>query len=268
MTEAVERLNIDEDQVLGFSSKTGEGREELLTALDDLIGVDENGTVSANVSGTRAVVGAVLVILSGCGGTGTGQPPAPTGPRRRGCARPTWIWHPYPGPVHARVRERRPPDPGHPTGRIRHSTGGSRHVSAADWHLGVGRCVLTGPGSGGKPPLPRVDVQSNPNGHVRAGEPPYRERWTQVPSHSHPGDHAWLGRTTPSATGDSTCGLRLRSGHRAGDRPDSRIRGRQQYVLAEHTQSARGGAGSRASSGRSRRGIGILGGSRTSSIPH
>ena len=43
MTEAVERLRIDEDQVLGFSSKTGEGREELLTALDDLIGVDENG---------------------------------------------------------------------------------------------------------------------------------------------------------------------------------------------------------------------------------
>jgi GTP-binding protein len=34
---AVERLNIDEDQVLGFSSKTGEGREELLTALEDLI---------------------------------------------------------------------------------------------------------------------------------------------------------------------------------------------------------------------------------------
>jgi GTP-binding protein len=38
---AVERLNIDEDQVLGFSSKTGEGREELLAALDDLISVDE-----------------------------------------------------------------------------------------------------------------------------------------------------------------------------------------------------------------------------------
>ena len=35
---AAERLNIDEDQVLGFSSKTSEGREELLTALDDLIG--------------------------------------------------------------------------------------------------------------------------------------------------------------------------------------------------------------------------------------
>ena len=43
VTEAVERLNIDQDQVLGFSSKTGEGREELLIALDDLIGVGENG---------------------------------------------------------------------------------------------------------------------------------------------------------------------------------------------------------------------------------
>ena len=43
VTVAVERLNIDEDQVLAFSSKTGEGREELLTALDQLIGVDENG---------------------------------------------------------------------------------------------------------------------------------------------------------------------------------------------------------------------------------
>ena len=43
VTEAVERLNIDEDQVLGFSSKTGEGREELLTALDHLIGMDEDG---------------------------------------------------------------------------------------------------------------------------------------------------------------------------------------------------------------------------------
>ena len=43
VTEAVERLNLDEDQVLAFSSKTGEGREELLTALDDLIGVNEIG---------------------------------------------------------------------------------------------------------------------------------------------------------------------------------------------------------------------------------
>ena len=39
---AVERLNIDEDQVLGFSSKTGEGRDELLTALENLIAVDED----------------------------------------------------------------------------------------------------------------------------------------------------------------------------------------------------------------------------------
>jgi GTP-binding protein len=38
---AVERLNIDEDQVLSCSSKTGEGREELLAALDDLIGAGE-----------------------------------------------------------------------------------------------------------------------------------------------------------------------------------------------------------------------------------
>ena len=37
---AVERLKIDEDQVLRCSSKTGEGREELLAALDDLIGAD------------------------------------------------------------------------------------------------------------------------------------------------------------------------------------------------------------------------------------
>jgi hypothetical protein len=29
--------------VLGFSSKTGEGRDELLMALDALIEVDENG---------------------------------------------------------------------------------------------------------------------------------------------------------------------------------------------------------------------------------
>ena len=38
---ALERLKIDEDQVLNFSSKTGQGREELLVALDDLIGTDE-----------------------------------------------------------------------------------------------------------------------------------------------------------------------------------------------------------------------------------
>ena len=38
---AVGQLKIDEDQVLSCSSKTGEGREELLAALDDLIGADE-----------------------------------------------------------------------------------------------------------------------------------------------------------------------------------------------------------------------------------
>ena len=41
---AVERLEIDEDQVLRFSSKTGEGREELLAALDDLIDAPEVGS--------------------------------------------------------------------------------------------------------------------------------------------------------------------------------------------------------------------------------
>ncbi len=40
---ALERLNIDEDQVISCSSKTGEGREELLSALDDLIGTEEIG---------------------------------------------------------------------------------------------------------------------------------------------------------------------------------------------------------------------------------
>jgi GTP-binding protein len=38
---ALERLNIDGDQLLSCSSKTGEGREELLAALDDLIGPGE-----------------------------------------------------------------------------------------------------------------------------------------------------------------------------------------------------------------------------------
>ena len=35
---AVDQLGIDMDQLLGFSSKTGEGREELLLALDGLVG--------------------------------------------------------------------------------------------------------------------------------------------------------------------------------------------------------------------------------------
>jgi len=43
LATALERLNIEEDQVISCSSKTGEGREELLSALDDLIGTDEIG---------------------------------------------------------------------------------------------------------------------------------------------------------------------------------------------------------------------------------
>ena len=39
---AVKQLNIDEEQVLRFSSKTGQGREELLAALEDLISGAEN----------------------------------------------------------------------------------------------------------------------------------------------------------------------------------------------------------------------------------
>lgn len=34
---AIDRLGIDEDQLVPFSSKTGEGREELLAALSDLV---------------------------------------------------------------------------------------------------------------------------------------------------------------------------------------------------------------------------------------
>ncbi len=44
-TKAVERavreLRVDEEQLLPFSSKTGEGRDLLLEALDDLLGEDE-----------------------------------------------------------------------------------------------------------------------------------------------------------------------------------------------------------------------------------
>ncbi len=38
---AVEQLGIDMEQLLGFSSKTGEGREDLLTALEGLVGKRE-----------------------------------------------------------------------------------------------------------------------------------------------------------------------------------------------------------------------------------
>jgi len=37
MVRAVEKLSLDEDQMLPFSSKTGEGRDALLGALDDLL---------------------------------------------------------------------------------------------------------------------------------------------------------------------------------------------------------------------------------------
>ena len=35
---AIDHLGLDEDQLLPFSSKTGEGRQELLAALEDLVG--------------------------------------------------------------------------------------------------------------------------------------------------------------------------------------------------------------------------------------
>ena len=40
---AVKLLGVEPEQLLGFSSKTGEGREELLAALDDLLGSGEEG---------------------------------------------------------------------------------------------------------------------------------------------------------------------------------------------------------------------------------
>ena len=41
---ALERLELDESQLLPFSSKTGEGREELLEALEELVTSTEEGT--------------------------------------------------------------------------------------------------------------------------------------------------------------------------------------------------------------------------------
>jgi GTP-binding protein len=38
-----EALGVDEAQILAFSSKTGEGREALLEALDDLLAPDQDG---------------------------------------------------------------------------------------------------------------------------------------------------------------------------------------------------------------------------------
>jgi GTP-binding protein len=39
---AIEKLGLDEDQILPFSSKTGEGRDELLAALSDLLGLEKD----------------------------------------------------------------------------------------------------------------------------------------------------------------------------------------------------------------------------------
>ena len=41
---AVEHLGLDEEQLLPFSSKTGEGREDLLAALEGLVGIEELDT--------------------------------------------------------------------------------------------------------------------------------------------------------------------------------------------------------------------------------
>ncbi len=38
---AMDHLGLDEDQLLGFSSKTGEGREDLLAALERLVGPED-----------------------------------------------------------------------------------------------------------------------------------------------------------------------------------------------------------------------------------
>jgi GTP-binding protein len=38
---AMEQLGLDDEQLLPFSSKTGAGREELLSALESLVGIEE-----------------------------------------------------------------------------------------------------------------------------------------------------------------------------------------------------------------------------------
>jgi len=40
VANALEKLGLEEDQLLPFSSKTGEGREELLVALSDILGLE------------------------------------------------------------------------------------------------------------------------------------------------------------------------------------------------------------------------------------
>ena len=44
VTTALDQLGLDEEQLVTFSSKTGEGREELLAAVESLVGPEEAGT--------------------------------------------------------------------------------------------------------------------------------------------------------------------------------------------------------------------------------
>mgnify|MGYP003650770953 CR=1 FL=1 len=44
ISRAMENLELEEAQLLPFSSKTGEGRDELLSALDELVGSTERAT--------------------------------------------------------------------------------------------------------------------------------------------------------------------------------------------------------------------------------
>ena len=41
VTTAMDHLGLEEEQLLAFSAKTGEGREELLAALESLVGPEE-----------------------------------------------------------------------------------------------------------------------------------------------------------------------------------------------------------------------------------
>jgi len=43
VTRAMDHLGVDEEQLLAFSSKTREGREDLLAALESLVGAEEAG---------------------------------------------------------------------------------------------------------------------------------------------------------------------------------------------------------------------------------
>ncbi|MDA0312517.1 MAG: hypothetical protein O2992_10425, partial [Gemmatimonadetes bacterium] len=49
-----QELSLDEDQIVPFSSKTGEGRETLLAALEELVRAPEPDTLDALVRGPEA----------------------------------------------------------------------------------------------------------------------------------------------------------------------------------------------------------------------